>query len=306
MTLPDTAEWTMPAASGARDYLVQVSVPDAPPPPGGYPVLYVLDGNARFPLAVTGRDALTLRGPFDGTAPWLIVGVGYPQTRRFDGDARSEDYTPALPGGATTDARGRPIGGARAFLDFLTRRLIPEIEHRYDVDDRRRALLGHSYGGLFALYAALTEPARFSDIIAISPSLWWGDGELYRLAAPAGGDATNVRVLLGVGGLERARRPAFAEVAGDDDTPRMCDNVVCFADWLDEHRPGWQIEHRTFAQADHGSVMWPAMQAVWAFLDPPEERDSPRRRGRQTPAGPQDTDLRQDGDEQQKGTVTGR
>ncbi|WP_162617888.1 alpha/beta hydrolase [Salinicola halophilus] len=285
MTLPDAAQWTMHAESTGRDYLIQVSVPEAPMPEAGYPVLVVLDGNARFPLAVAGREALTLRGPFDGTAPWLIVGVGYPDTRRFDGPARSEDYTPALPDGPVRDARGRRVGGADAFLAFLAQTLIPEIESRYAVDGTRRALLGHSYGGLLALYAALVDPGRFSDVIAISPSLWWGDGYLYDVAlqqasrneTPADGGA---RVLLGVGELEQQRRPAFATGAEGEETPRMCDNVACFADWLGEHRPGWQIEHRTFANVDHGSVMWPAMQAVWAFLDPRPAAAPTSRHGR--------------------------
>lgn len=275
VTLPGTQQWTLHGDATHRDYLIQISVPDSPAPADGYPVLYVLDGNARFPLAVAGREALTLRGPMAGTAPWLIVGVGYPHTLRFNGAARSEDYTPEIPGGAAVDPRGRPVGGAAAFLTFLERQLMPEIEGRFPVDASQRALLGHSYGGLFALYTALTRPELFRDYLAISPSLWWGDGLLYTLA-PTPGDSM-VRVLLGAGDQERASRPAFAATRGQnpDDgkeegrtgTPAMCDNVACLADWLQQRQPEWQIEHRTFGGATHGNVMWPAMQAIWAFLD---------------------------------------
>ena len=52
VTLTDTQQWTLHGEATGRDYLIQVSIPDSPPPVGGYPVLYVLDGNARFPLAV--------------------------------------------------------------------------------------------------------------------------------------------------------------------------------------------------------------------------------------------------------------
>ncbi|MCT8469890.1 hypothetical protein KZO85_14995 [Chromohalobacter canadensis] len=265
--LPDSQQWVMHGDATGRDYLIQVSVPDAPPPSGGYPVLYVLDGNARFPLAVVGRDSLTLRGPDGGTSPWLIVGIGYPDTRRFNGSARSEDYTPAVSNMPAIDSRGRPVGGAEFFQVFLHDQLLPRIATRFDVDSSRRALLGHSYGGLFALYTALTRPQLFSDYIAISPSLWWGNGFLYELPSVPGG--VNAHVLLGAGDQERGRRPAFAQTSGarSDSLPAMCDNVDCFAQWLKSHHPDWIVEHQTFTGADHGDVMWPAMQTLWRFLN---------------------------------------
>jgi predicted alpha/beta superfamily hydrolase len=271
VTLVDTQQWMLHGEATGRDYLIQVSIPDSPPPAGGYPVLYVLDGNARFPLAVVGRDSLTLRGPDGGTSPWLIVGVGYPDTRRFDSKARSEDYTPAVPGMPKVDSRGRPVGGAEHFQDFLQDQLLPQIADRFDVDASRRALLGHSYGGLFALYTALTRPRLFSDYLAISPSLWWGEGFLYAL--PSAGASGKTRVLLGAGDQERGQRPAFAEATDtpSSSVPAMCDNVVCFAQWLQTRHADWIIDHRSFKGASHGNVMWPAMQAVWAFLDKKEQ-----------------------------------
>lgn len=269
--LPGTQEWTLHGDATGRDYLIQVAVPDSPPPASGYPVLYVLDGNARFPLAVVARDTLTRQGPSGPGSHWLIIGVGYVDTPRFDVAARSEDYTPPLPGLARTDDRGRPQGGGERFLAFLQRQLKPAIAARFAVDDSRQALLGHSYGGLFALYTLLSHPEAFSDYIAVSPSLWWGDGYLYRLLSTAPDDSGSRRLLMGVGSHEMARRPAF--VTTEDDhapVPPMRDNAERMARTLRERYPGWYIDYQRFSGVGHGAVMWPAMQLVWPFLDKKE------------------------------------
>jgi predicted alpha/beta superfamily hydrolase len=43
-----------------------------------------------------------------------------------------------------------------------------------------RVLVGHSLGGLFAVYALMTRPDVFQGYIAISPALWWDDQSLVK------------------------------------------------------------------------------------------------------------------------------
>ncbi|WP_162619892.1 alpha/beta hydrolase [Salinicola acroporae] len=265
VTLAGAQQWILHGDVPARDYLIQAGVPDSPPPANGYPVLYVLDGNAHFPLAVASRAALTLDGPYGETVPWLIVGIGYPGVNRFAGAARSEDYTPALAPGIELDRHGRPIGGAEAFREFLERQLQPMIARRFTVDESHQALLGHSYGGLFVLDTLLEQPQMFSDYIAVSPSLWWQEGRLFdRLEHLGGMNVNDRRVLIGLGEFE-----AKAANHGDGGgvSTRLSD-VARFADELQRHRPTWHVEDRTFPSVGHGNVMWPAMAALWPFLAP--------------------------------------
>jgi predicted alpha/beta superfamily hydrolase len=56
-----------------------------------------------------------------------------------------------LPG----DAKGS--GEGPKFLAFLKSELIPLIEANYRADPARRILGGHSFGGLFTLYAMFTD-----------------------------------------------------------------------------------------------------------------------------------------------------
>ncbi|MFG6139176.1 alpha/beta hydrolase [Halomonas sp. B23F22_10] len=272
VTLPGSREFSLASAETGGDYLIQVSLPDAPPPAGGYPVLYLLDGNARLPLVQAARDTLTRRGPNGDGSPWLIVAIGYPDTRRFDLERRALDYTPAVAGRDEADDRH---GGADAFLDFIESRLKPEIASRFPVDTAREALFGHSYGGLLTVHALMTRPTRFARYIAISPSLWWyGEAPLAHLAALGAlerEDGEAPRVMLGVGGDEQTPGE------GDLGTPRaerlreraMIDNARRFADWLAVHRPGWRVGFSVFPGEDHGSVMWPATRAALAFLHSP-------------------------------------
>ena len=67
-----------------------------------------------------------------------------------------------------------------------------------------RILVGHSLGGLFALYALGTHPDLFRIVVALSPPMWWNDGALGNdLARRIATDTVRRRTLfLASGGLE--------------------------------------------------------------------------------------------------------
>ncbi|MCF6279949.1 MAG: hypothetical protein L3J14_06340 [Flavobacteriaceae bacterium] len=69
-------------------------------------------------------------------------------------------------------------GGASLFLDFLENNIIAFVENKYPNLNKRRGLLGHSFGGLFGFYTLQNHPELFKDLILISPSLSWNSFEL--------------------------------------------------------------------------------------------------------------------------------
>ena len=71
-------------------------------------------------------------------------------------------------------------GGADEFIEFLEIGIFPFMEDKYPNVEKRRGVLGHSYGGLFGFYVMQQKPTLFSDFILISPSLWWNKSELVR------------------------------------------------------------------------------------------------------------------------------
>lgn len=172
-------EFRADSADGTRRYRVRVAVPLAQPPAAGFPVAYLLDGNA----ALMETDTALLAELAHAPKPPLVVYVGYDNDLRIDADARAFDYTPRRPGGddAQRDAIGaRRNGGADAFLDLIEHAIEPKVRALAKTDPAQRALWGHSYGGVFALHALFTRPAAFDVYAAADPSLWWGDAYLLR------------------------------------------------------------------------------------------------------------------------------
>lgn len=164
-----------PEGPGHRLYR---AIPRGTPPAGGWPVLYLLDGNAAF-------DFLT--ADMLAEAPGLVViGVGYDTERQFARERRTLDFTPPeSPGvGPSPDHvhEGRMAGGAEDFHARLTGPLRTLAETGLTIDPRRRTLWGHSFGGLFTLFALLGQPHGFARYAAISPSIWWDEARIRRIA----------------------------------------------------------------------------------------------------------------------------
>jgi predicted alpha/beta superfamily hydrolase len=73
-------------------------------------------------------------------------------------------------------------GDSARFRRFLAEEVIPFVEARFATDGTS-ALMGESLAGLFVVETALKTPSLFDAYVAVSPSLWWDDGELAGQAA---------------------------------------------------------------------------------------------------------------------------
>ncbi len=171
------------AQTGQR-YRLRVAIPQRPAAPAGYPVAWMLDGNA----ALMDLDAAVLQRLAKSSSAPVLVFVAHDNDLRIDGGARAYDYTPRRPGGdeAQRDSQGeRCNGGADALLDLIAGPALRGVAALAPVDPARQALWGHSYGGVFVLHALFTRPQAFASYGAADPSLWWGEGYLLREEAQA-------------------------------------------------------------------------------------------------------------------------
>ncbi len=194
-------------------YRISLLRPPIPPPAAGYPVIFMLDGNAvEDELANADALATTENGAF------AIVMLGYDADKRFDIEARAYDYTPALTAESVERDpldETRRTGGADSFLAFFQETILPAVKNRIPVDGSRLGLWGHSYGGLFVLHALRSAPGYFRCHIAASPSLWWRDGHLFNHRGTVGKELDGKRfdLLITHGSAETAIRPG-------EDNPR--------------------------------------------------------------------------------------
>jgi predicted alpha/beta superfamily hydrolase len=128
-----------------------------------FPVVYVLDvGNNLFGVfGIVNYYSVMLKT----MPPMIIVGI-------VSAD-REKDY---LPGPSKECPTG---GGAEKFLEFISSELVPYIDSAYPASPER-CIIGHSAGGLFAVYTMVNKPELFSSYICIDPSLWYEDQALTR------------------------------------------------------------------------------------------------------------------------------
>jgi hypothetical protein len=178
-----------------------------------YPTIYLLDANFHFGMVTDMTRHMTLDEDFPET---IVVGLGYPPRGSLQSTfdrafmLRSRDFTPSRDPAAEKmlskwlKVKRVTTGGARQMLSFLEEQVIPFIESRYRSDPSRRVLVGHSFGGLFALYVLFKSHRLFRGYLAANPSLWYSDGEVFRFEADYAGHHKRlpVKLFLAAGELE--------------------------------------------------------------------------------------------------------
>jgi predicted alpha/beta superfamily hydrolase len=206
------AEQAVLSSAGGGEYRLVVARPSAPPPPEGYPVIYVVDGNAWTVLVAEIIRTNLQFGTKSKTVPAVVVGIGYPIADAFDVKRRAHDLTPTTRFGsdvaAVTDGPGdaRLSGGDLEFMDFIEHQVKPLVESRFPIDKSKQVLVGHSLGGLFTLDTLMNRPSSYQTYVALSPSLWWDGESVFSRAQKfleSRVDVTKFRVFVSVGNLEQ-------------------------------------------------------------------------------------------------------
>ncbi|ALJ38423.1 alpha/beta hydrolase [Azospirillum brasilense] len=241
------------------DYRVFLVHPAEPPPPGGYPVIYMLDGNATVPM----MERVIGANPQEPYGSAVIVGIGYPIDGPFDILRRYRDLTPPTPPEFIPPSRdGASIietGGRDDFLTFVETQVIPAVETRLPIDPQRRTLFGHSLGGLFSLYVLYTKGDLFQTYVAADPAIWWngqailGEQAAFLERSKGEGVAHGTALLIETSGklVERPLPPADAERLKRLRSGQTGREVAATLATV----PGLRLVFHEFVEESHGSML---------------------------------------------------
>ncbi len=224
------------SADGQRHYRITLARPKAVMPERGYPVLYVLDGNA----ALAALDDSVLAGMAGGDWP-VVVAIGYDTDLYFDPPARSFDYT-FTP--LQSPADGRAYGGAEPFWRLIEDRVKPLVQSRVQLDLARQTLWGHSFGGLFVLHVLFNHPDSYQGYVAADPSLWWQDGQVLEHEKAAAQRLDNATARLAI---QRSQSRRSTDTLPEDVTRQLALRLSA--------RPGLTVEYHEYFSHSHGSLL---------------------------------------------------
>lgn len=205
-----------------------------------YAVIILLDGDGLIHGVSATVDSLANNGR---AMPMIVVGV--------ENTDRQRDFTPPLTGAKPDDLPAGNIGGADKFLSFIADELIPQIDRTYRTRPTR-ILIGHSYGGLFAVYTLFNRPEVFKAYIAVSPGLWWDNQALAKQADQFVADHKQLRtaIYMTMGNEGGAMLGGAQKVSGS--LAGSPENIsVAFQHWPEE---------------SHGSVVMPSVYKGMEWL----------------------------------------
>ncbi len=137
-----------------EDREIYVRVPLAYNQNETYPVVYVPDAELNFNYIANYLDYLANLY----LLPKMIVTGSKMVNRNRDFIPKADPYFPYT-------------GGAEKYLDFVKNEWIIFIDKNFQNSDKK-ILIGHSFGGVFALHTLFQEPTLFDSYIALGTSVW--------------------------------------------------------------------------------------------------------------------------------------
>lgn len=144
-----------------------------------YPVIYVLDADNHFAQTVEYAKYLS-RQDVNVTPPLIVVGItNTDRSRDLTPSHSTVDYAGKLD--TTGNSPYKNSGGNDRFFQFIQKELMPYVNSNYKTQPYR-IFAGHSFGALTAINCLINYPDMFDAYIAVSPSFWWDQKFLLKLA----------------------------------------------------------------------------------------------------------------------------
>jgi predicted alpha/beta superfamily hydrolase len=166
-------------------------------------------------------------------------------------DKRRRDFIPSDISLNTEENFGR----ADLFYAFIKTELIPYLDKKFS-NQKSKSFIGHSFSGLFCLYAALKNEKVFDNYFAISPSVWANHNELLKIedAFSKNNKELNASIHIYVGGLE-----IFNKV--------ISSSTEFYNQVKSRNYKNLTISYESIGGANHFSVRKPAIDKILLKID---------------------------------------
>ena len=154
------------SAKTADSYQIIIRKPKAFDSTKAYHLIYFTDAGINSGKAI-------LSQPEENIKNCILIGIAH----KGDWDTkRQRDFIPSDAGGYSD----KDFGQAFKFFLFMKDELIPYIDKKF-AKQKSKVFIGHSFGGLLALYMSMKENKLFDHYYAISPSVWANYYELMKI-----------------------------------------------------------------------------------------------------------------------------
>jgi predicted alpha/beta superfamily hydrolase len=214
-----------------------------------YPVLYMHDGNNLFDPSmsfggVTWEVDTTVEDLIKNNLMEEIIVVGISNTYN-----RDYEYTWTSMYLDFDDMKQG--GGGRKYSRFIVSELKPFIDKRYRTLPFREttAVMGSSLGGLISFYLGLYYPHVFSKIGMMSPSLWWGNGIIFKHVKDI---IPNMKIWLDMGTKEYDEDDPEDDPEENIRNTRLLRSNLLNLGYVDNENLGY-FEH---SNAEHNEFFW--------------------------------------------------
>jgi uncharacterized protein len=148
------------------DYEIIIKKPGAFDSSNYYHIVYFTDASLNSGKYILGLDDSKVNNR-------ILIGIGHIGNHVM---RRQRDFIPSDAGGYNNDE----FGQASKFYLFIKKELMPYIDKKVP-NQKSTVFIGHSFGGLLALYFSLKDNKLFDEYYAISPSVWANHNELLKI-----------------------------------------------------------------------------------------------------------------------------
>lgn len=222
--------------------------------PAKYPVIYLLDAEINFEYFAPTVDYLS-RNPYADIPECIVVGI--------KNTKRTQNFTP------TKSSKKNPnnpkeilfadSGESHKFSEFIAQELKPYISQNFRTEEFS-ILIGHSFGGLFAVDEMLKNPESFNAFVANDPSLWWDNQvEISNLEKFLKSNVKLQKPIIFY--LAKANNGTEKNSFGDGNT----DPILDFKNLISESN-NVNFGYRYYEEDSHGTVSYPANYDALKFI----------------------------------------